>query len=112
MGGVRGECGVCAGCVAARMRGGQACGAGVLQFDAFWLHRGLGVGLEGHQLHTAVDERAVLHEPHKELTLAAPHVHKRGAAPLPHKVRHKGEPLVVMPAGPRAASQHGSLLGR
>ena len=89
-----------------------ACGAGALRFDAFWLHRGLGVGLEGHQLHTAVDERAVLHEPHKELTLAAPHVHKRGAAPLPHKVRHEGEPLVVMPARPRAASQHGSLLGR
>ena len=86
MGGVWGECGVSAGCVAVRMRGGQACGAGVLQFDAFWLHRGLGVGLEGHQLHTAVDERAVLHEPHKELTLAAPHVHKRGAAPLPHEV--------------------------
>ena len=85
MGGVRGECGVCAGCVAARMRGGQACGAGVLQFDAFWLHRGLGVGLEAHQLHTAVDERAILHEPHKELALATPHVHKRGEAPLPHE---------------------------
>ena len=77
---------MCAGCVAVRMRGVQACGAGVLQFDAFWIHRGLRVGLEGHQLHTAVDERAVLHEPHKELTLAAPHVHKRGAAPLPHEV--------------------------
>ena len=72
-------------CVAVRMRRGQACGAGVLRFDAFWLHRGLGVGLEAHQLHTAVDGRAILHEPHKELALATPHVHKRGEAALPHE---------------------------
>ena len=111
MSSARFACGVSAGCADVRMGGGQACGARARRFDALWLHRGFGVGVEAHQLHTAVDEPAVLHEPHKELALAAPHVHERGAAPLPHESRHEGESRIVVPAGPRAAGQHGSLLG-
>ena len=42
-----------------------------LRFDALASPR-VWVGLEAHQLHTAVDERAVLHEPHRELALPHP----------------------------------------